>query len=719
MAILFVLLATYGSFSGLGKSSYTQIKSYFQPQDSTVLRNRILRYITILLQEGHYHPKNINDSFSRLVFDKYFQNLDFEKNIFLQSDIEALAPIFKEALDDEMLGKYRMDFMPAVNIIFQQRVKELDTLYKEILSMPMNFEKEEFYSNLEYQTKQFTKTKEQRAKDWNQSLKYYVLERYLTLLKQQEANIKDTSKKDFKPKPLDSLEIEARSQVKKMFDRRFKRLRKFDINKQFNAYINTISHIMDPHSDYLSPLDKRSFDEEISGKFYGIAAQLTYGDEGYVKISRVLSGGPAWKSKEIEAGDLIMKVGQNDDPLIDIAEYELEDAVKIIRGPKDTKVRLLIKKKEGTQKEIAIIRDEVLNDAIYARSAIIKKEGKKIGYIYLNEFYSNFSYNDTSEGSRCATDVERQVRHLNNEQVDGIIIDLRSNYGGSLPDVVDMIGNFVPKGPVVQVRSKNGESQLWATKPTSVLFKGPMIVLVNEESASAAEIFAAAMQDFNRSLIIGTNTYGKGTVQRPFGISAFFDETNDVGSLKLTIQKFYRITGGSTQKKGVHVDICLPSQYNYSERREKDAPFSLDYDTINKTKFTTFNPAKTPYSKIQKKYNESLKKNELFGHIDVYAKWIKRKNKERSIPLNINHYRQYVDNIENEGKRLDSILNLEKNDTLNIVLMASEELKLKKIQDTTRSNILRGWYDGLKREPYIKEATNIMLDMIDNKFSSQ
>src|SRR5215213_4356874 len=347
--------------------------------------------------------------------------------------------------------------------------------------------------------------------------------------------------------------------------------------------------MMDPYTEFFPSIDKRYFDEQLSGQFFGIGASLTY-EEGNIKVGSLLTGSPAWKSEKIEVGDIITKVAQGNEQPIELTGYTVEDAVKLIRGKKGTEVKLTLKKKDATLKTVSLIRDKIVQDETFARSTVVDNGTSKIGYIFLPEFYANF---DDPNGSRSALDVAKEVNKLKEQKVDGIVIDLRNNGGGSLYDVVQIAGLFIDQGPVVQVKDRDGKPTVMRDKDNNVLYDGPLAVMVNEFSASASEIFAAAIQDYGRGVIIGSSsTYGKGTVQRPFGLDPetnFMSTNSDLGSLKLTLQKFYRVNGGSTQLKGVVPDVVVPDQYEYLQFREKDNEDAMKWDEISKANYTKWN----------------------------------------------------------------------------------------------------------------------------------
>src|SRR6185312_15664909 len=542
---------------------------------------RILHNVGEYLEQIHYSPKPIDDKFSAEVFDKYIKEVDDYKDVFLQSDVDQLRRQYGSEIDDEILGG-TIKFVPAVSEVYKKRLAETQAMYRDILSKPFDFTKDEDF-NQNYDEIKFPRNDADRREAWRKRLKYLTLERYSDLLDQQEAN---KNKQGFVAKSNEDLEKDARGMTLKVMDRLYERLTvKETEDDRFNAFVQTIVQSMDPHTDYFPPVEKRYFDEQMSGHFFGIGASLGYGD-GNIKITSLVTGSPAWKSGQVGVGDIIQKVAQGNQEPVDMTGYFTEDAVKVIRGSKGTEVRLWLKKPDGTVKVVPLIRDEIVQDELtFARSAIVSTPKGKIGYIYLPEFYADF---DNPKGSRCSIDVAREILKLKEQKVDGIVLDLRDNGGGSLYDVVQMAGYFVEQGPIVQVRDRDGRPQILPDHDKTVLYDGPFAVMVNELSASASEIFAAAIQDYHRGVIIGsTSTYGKGTVQRPIGIDkslGFMDANSDLGTLKVTLQKFYRISGGSTQLRGVASDIVLPDIYpdiyEYSKIREKDNPDALPWDEI-------------------------------------------------------------------------------------------------------------------------------------------
>ncbi|HEY6901436.1 MAG TPA: S41 family peptidase, partial [Puia sp.] len=453
---------------------------------------RILLNVGTMLEQIHYSPKAIDDKFSNEVFDKYMADVDVEKDVFLQSDVDVLKNKYGNQIDNEILGTAPVQFVPAVTEIYKKRIAETETIYKDVLSHPFEFTRDEDFDQ-NYDKMKFPRTDAERREAWRKRLKFLVLERYSELLDGQEAS---KGKPNFVARSNEDLEKDARARALKIMDRIYDRMKvKVTDDDRFNMYVQAIVQSMDPHTDYFPPVEKRYFDEQMSGHFFGIGASLK-DEDGNIKIGSLVPGSPAWKSGKVNVGDIIMKVGQGAAEPVELTGFFVEDAIKIIRGSKGTEVRLWLKKSDGTIQQVILIRDEIIQDELtFARSAIVNSSKGKIGYIYLPEFYADF---DNPKGSRCSIDVAKEIIKLKEQKVDGIVLDLRNNGGGSLYDVVQMAGFFVEQGPIVQVRDRDGKAQTLPDHDKTVLYDGPFAVMVNELSASASEIFAAAIQDYHR-----------------------------------------------------------------------------------------------------------------------------------------------------------------------------------------------------------------------------
>ncbi len=695
LPILIILLVT-GVFlaSSMSKPKHNPPGKY----------EKILRNITEMLKEGHYSPKAIDDAFSKKIYARYFENLDPNKNIFLREDLQTLKK-YELKIDDEMKGS-PVEFFQSAGNVFNTRMEEAALLYKELLAQPFDFTIDEKLV-ADPEKIQFPASATERKEFWRKWLKYQALERYVELIDLREKN---KSNKDFVVKNDADLEKEAREKVTKVMDRTFERYRfKFTEDDKFNVFARTITNAMDPHTEFFPPVDKRYFDEQMSGRFYGIGASLSY-DEGNIKISTLITGSPAWKSGEVQVGDVIMKVAQGKEDPVELTGYIVEDAVKLIRGKKGTEVRLTLKKQDGTVKILSLIRDEIVQDETFARSAIVNTGNSKLGYIFLPEFYADF---DRPDGNRCYVDVANELKKLKEEKVDGIVMDLRNNGGGSLYDVVQMVGLFIEKGPVVQVKDRDGNPNILEDKNREVLYDGPLAVMVNEFSASASEIFAAAIQDYGRGVVIGsTTTYGKGTVQRNIGLdpeAGFLSSNSELGTIKLTLQKFYRVNGGSTQLKGVSSDIVLPDNYEYLKFREKDDPDALPWDEINKASIKNWSPG-YDISTLQKLSDARVKNNTAFQLIKENTEWLAKQN-DKEYPLSLEKYQKEQKAIRATIRQIETLKKL------------PEEMSITALpQDANRFSYDKGkqerfdqWIKNLKKDIYIDQASKITSDMVTQR----
>jgi carboxyl-terminal processing protease len=674
---------------------------------------RILHSVGEYLANVHYSPKPIDDKFSNEVFKKYLKEVDGEKDIFLQADVDNLGGRYSTKIDDEILGNASIQFVPAVTEIYRKRLGETEAIYKDILSHPFDFTKDEDF-NQNYDEIKFPVNDADRREAWRKRLKYLTLERYAELIDQQDAN---KSKPGFTVRSNEELEKDARARSLKVMDRIYERLRvKETDDDRFNMFVQCIVQSMDPHTDYFPPVEKRYFDEQMSGHFFGIGASLQY-DDGNIKISSLVTGSPAWKSGKVGVGDIIQKVAQGNQEPVDLSGYFTEDAIKIIRGQKGTEVRLWLKKPDGTVQLVSLIRDEIVQDELtFARSAIVNSPRGKIGYIYLPEFYADF---DNPKGSRCSIDVAKEIFKLKEQKVDGIVLDLRDNGGGSLYDVVQMAGYFVEQGPIVQVRDRDGKPSIIPDHDKSVLYDGPFAVMVNELSASASEIFAAAIQDYHRGVIIGsTTTYGKGTVQRPYGLDknlGFLDANSELGTLKLTLQKFYRVNGGSTQLRGVASDIVLPDIYpdiyEYSKIREKDNPDALPWDTIAKVDYNTWKYA-YDVNNIRGLSNERLKNHSSFNQIRQDEQWLSS-IQDKVYPLSLKKYQDEQKKVKETVKQLQNLSKLPNGSELNVQALPQDAHKYD--DDKNKADRFQAWLKDKKSDLWLGEAVNVMDDMISQK----
>jgi carboxyl-terminal processing protease len=664
---------------------------------------KILHNVGEMLSEIHFSPKKIDDNFSKEIFKKYLQSdkVDPQKNIFLASDIQALKK-YETTIDDEIRGG-AIQFVPAVTEIYKKRLLETEQIYKTLLAQPFDFSKDET-ANLDPDKIDFPANEAERKEMWRKRMKYLVLDRYADLI---DAREKEKGKEGYVAKTDAQLEQDARERVMKIMDRSYERLKShFDDDERFNEFVVTITESMDPHTTFFPPVEKRYFDEQMSGRFFGIGASLRE-EEGNIKIATLLTGSPAWKSGQVNVGDIILKVAQGSGDPVDLTGFFVEDAVKIIRGQKGTEVKLTLKKADGSVKTVPLIRDEIVQDETFARSAVVNTEKGKIGFIYLPEFYADF---DNPKGARCSEDVRKEIIKLKEQKVDGIIMDLRNNGGGSLYDVVQMVGLFIEDGPIVQVKDRDGKPQIYRDRDKSVLYDGPLAVMVNEFSASASEIFAAAIQDYGRGVIIGsTTTYGKGTVQRNIGLDktmGIAEANSDLGTVKLTLQKFYRINGGSTQLRGVSSDIVLPDVFEFSPLREKNNPDALPWDEIQKADFANWRYS-LDLNPIKKASNQRIDNNTSFTQIRKSAEWLSKQN-DKVYTLNLAKYQEEQKQIRAAVKQIETMSKLSKE--LDVEPIAADVKKLE--YDSGKTDRFNQWIKNLKSDIYLNEAVNVTNDMV-------
>lgn len=676
-------------------------------------QQKLLSTVGALLEQQHYSPKKIDDDFSKKIFNAYLDQLDGDKSIFIASDVNGLKK-YEKSIDDEIHGS-GIQFQPAVSAIYEKRIAETMIFYKDILSKPFDYTVNESVQ-LDGDKLSYTNSDAERKDRWRKKLKYYALERFVDL---QEEREKNKGKDSFKVLPDDSLELNARTSVLKMMDRTFNRIKTtFTEDQRFNAFINVITNSMDPHTDYYPPVEKRAFDERMSNQFYGIGAQLQQDDNG-IKIASVVTGGPAWKSGAIVAGDIIIKVAQGSTEPVDVSGYGTEDAVKLIRGDKGTEVRITFKKQDGTTKTVALIREKIEQDEGLARSAVIMQGAEKIGYIALPDFYANF---EDKNGFKCSEDVATEVKKLKAEKVKGIVIDLRNNGGGSLLEVVKMVGLFIKTGPVVQVKERDGrvDQQTWRDNDESVLYDGPLTVMVNELSASASEIFAAAIQDYKRGIVIGSSsTYGKGTVQRPIPFGRpidFYSTRTEFGAVSLTFQKFYRVNGGSTQLKGVVPDIIMPDTYEYLKIREKDNPNSLPWDAIPQTKYQAWDGVEAnKLDGIIKNQQARILSDENLILLQNNLKWLTQ-NGENPINLQIDQFKQMQKQVTSTVTQNNNLLKLKSD--LNVQAMEADNDKFYNNPDKNKGIRYQEWLKLLKQDLQIDAGIKIIKELALQQYNT-
>ena len=692
----------------------------------------LIDLITYVLERGHFDAKTIDDDFSREVYKDYLGAIDPLKRFFYKEDIEEFAA-FEDKIDDQIKNK-DLSFFNLTHERLQVRMKEVREIYKEILAEPFDFNTQEDI-NTNYDEIEYVSSRAELKERWRKQLKFTTLGNYYDK-KQEQITGKVVSADDYsfdennadadepgnaeadsnvvaveevkKEKKSDAqLEKEARETTLASMDEYFDFSEELERKDYFSVYINAIVEEFDPHTFYFAPQDKDRFDIAMSGKLEGIGARLQKKGDN-VTIMEVISGGPAWMSDQLSEGDVILKVKQeNEDAGVSIIGMRLDDAVNLIKGPKDSKVTLTVKKKVlGNIEEITLTRDVVEIEETYAKSATVEKDGRVFGLINLPKFY--FNMEDYSERN-AASDVKEEIIRLKKEGMEGLVLDLRNNGGGSLKTVVDIAGLFIEKGPIVQVKSKMEGQEILEDKDPSILWDGPLVILVNELSASASEILAAAMQDYKRAIIIGSEqTYGKGTVQNVIDLNQTVrsNEYGDLGALKLTTQKFYRVNGGSTQLEGVKSDVVVPDRYSYIDIGEKDYENPLAWDQIKPAKYKIWD-GYIDYDDVIKKSKQRMEANAQLSLIDENARWVKQQRDEEIYPLQYEAYHQQRTTSQEEAKKFNAISKYTSNLTYNSL---PYELELTEKDTVLKEKRVR-WHKNLTSDVYIEEAINVLDDI--------
>ena len=620
---------------------YFEVSNFKFSSDEPNKDRLLVDLVSYVLDKLHYDPKIVNDDFSIKVYDEFIEAIDSQKRFLLESDIEMLSK-YRLLIDDQINSSDITFFNTAYEALIN-RISEVEGFYEEILDEPFNFNIDEEIS-LDYENLNYATNLNDLKNLWRKRLKLSALDAYAS---KKEINEDKSDLEKSQTKTDEEIENESRSSIKDNLKDFFQFNSELERSDWFSIYLNSIVTQYDPHTTYLAPEAKEVFDQNISGKFQGIGARLSKTKQ-QVEIVEIIIGGPVWKDNLLNVGDIIISVAQSEDEEpTEISLMKLSDATDLIKGEKGTKVYLTVKRVDGGVEQVVVTRDVVELEETYAKSSIINDDLSKYGLINLPRFYVDF---DDYGERNAATDLKKEILNLKSKDINGLILDLRNNGGGSLKTVVDITGFFIEKGPVVQVKSIGGRKEVLRDNDPSILWDGPLVVLVNEFSASASEILAAALQDYNRAIILGSKqTYGKGTVQNIVDLNNVISGNTygDLGSLKITTDKFYRVNGGSTQLEGVKSDIIFPNRYSYVDIGEKDLENPLSWDKIDPARYNNsgkiFN-----YSQVISDSKERINNNEYFAVIDEHASWIKSQQDDKIVSLD---YLTYKDDLKVQNLR--------------------------------------------------------------------
>jgi carboxyl-terminal processing protease len=626
--------------------------------------------------------------------------MDPFKRFFLQEDVQKMDA-YKFQLDDMFFNKDLTFFQMSYDI-YLKRMEDGQKFYREVLAKPFDFKVDETFSN-DYENMPYAKNNNELKQRWENQIKYSVLSNVVD--KEKEEKTKKEKDASYEVKSFVIIEKEARESALKALDEYFNFIKEMNRNDWFGMYLNALSSQFDPHTNYMAPEDKDRFDTSISGKFEGIGARLQKKNE-YTEISELISGGPAWRSKQLEAGDIILKVAQGAEEPVDVVGMRLDNIVKKIKGKKGTEVRLTVKKVDGNIQVISIIRDEVETEETFAKSGVIDRNGMKYGVIYLPKFYIDF---ENKENRDAAKDVAIEVEKLKKENIQGLIFDVRDNGGGSLKTVVDITGLFIDQGPVVQIQHAGGRKEVLKDSDPQVQWDGPLVVLVNGFSASASEILAAAIQDYKRGIVLGSKqTYGKGTVQNVIDLNQFVRKSSlgDLGAIKLTSQKFYRINGGSTQLEGVKSDVVLPDRFSYIEIGERDMNNAMEWTKIDATPFKVWD--KIPnYNFVIKQSKARVDNNSYFQLIQEQAQWIKGRRDQTIFSLHMDAYKNDLAQNEKMNKKFKKLTEYKSNYSFLPVSADKPQMDKDEIFKEKRNR----WLEDLAKDIYIEEAIYVLDDL--------
>ena len=704
-------------------------KSSSDPEKDKLL----LELLTFVIEKGHYNPAAIDDTFSKGIYKDFIKALDPSKRFFLQSDIDEFSK-YETEIDDQINNKDLTFF----NLTYSRLIKRMDDgkkTYKEVLSKPFDYTINESF-NTDSDKEPYAKNNKELTERWRKQIKLSTLASLTDRLELQESKAKgitdkdikkakitsdivkpleferddldknsDASKDTDKPKTFDELEKITRESSLKSLDEYFGFMNDLSRDDWFSVFLNSISERFDPHTSYLAPEEKERFDVSISGKFEGIGARLQKKND-FTEITELISGGPAWRGKQLEAGDVILKVAQGSAEPVDIVGMRLDDVVKKIKGTKGSEVRLTVKKVDGSMKTISIVRDIVEIEETYAKSSVVEKNGLKYGVIYLPKFYIDF---ENKDGRDAGKDIAIEVESLKKAGVNGIVLDVRDDGGGSLSTVVDIAGLFIEQGPIVQIKSSGRKKEVLFDRDKKIEWDGPLVIMINSFSASASEILAAAIQDYKRGIIIGSKqSYGKGTVQNVIDLNQFVRNTDagDLGALKTTTQKFYRINGGSTQLEGVSSDVIMPDRYAYLKMGERDVDNAMPWDKIDPAQYNVWNRTEN-FSKAIANSKSRIAQSSQFKLIEDNAKWIDKRSKENVYSLKFEDFKKNQKALEDAGKKYKSIADYDYHLKFYSLPLEAEAMK----NDTSLKEKRDRWHESLSKDIYVEEALNVLDDL--------
>lgn len=675
------------------------------PDELDQNRTRLLTYVLRRQVENHFSGKAIDDELSRAAFKLYIKQLDYQKRLLLAAEVDQLR-IFENRIDEE-ISSGKVILAPMAFRLLGNSITRAEAIVEKVLERPFSF-------NIvgEYETDPeklaFCETEQELFERWRSDLKYRTLSRYLKLL--EDAEVDDPLKVSAEQQK--KTELEAREKVRKQYHEYFERLKKETNKDHYDRYLNAFARSFDPHTTYMPPQSKEDFDISMRGSLEGIGATLRE-EDGYIKIVKVIPGSAADRQGQLSADDVILAVAQGKEEPVDVTDMRLRDAVSLIRGKKGTEVRLTLRRLGVKPFIVPIVRDVVIIEESFVKSVMVTdpQSGNHYGYVKIPSFYRDFeTTRNGGKGRNSTNDVKAALKAFNKKEMAGLILDLRNNGGGALTDAVGIAGLFLGAGPVVQVRNGDGDAKVLYSYNKKVAYYGPMVVLVNQFSASASEIVAGALQDYGRAVIVGSeHTHGKGTVQVIMDLDKSLTLKNmreymPLGALKMTTQKFYRVSGDSTQYRGVIPDIILPDRSRYNEYGEQYLDYSLPWDRIEEVEHKEW--PLVDRADLNAKSQVRVAKDEDFAEIQRVAEAMgeRIKNTHQSLLIDdVVHERDDLQGMGSAGPHgspdsADEESNEESEEQADDQRDPIEKLKEKVLKDT-----------------YVKESMAILLDLAEQQ----
>ena len=664
-------------------------------------RNKLIGYMLgKQLPSIHYSDKQVDDELAQAAFDLYLKQLDFQKRFLLEEDVNYLSS-YATLIDDNLL-RGTIALPRAGYDIMETRIEQAERLVDLLLGAAIDSEGGE---SMETDPEKLGYAVDEAGLEqrWRLILKAEIMNRYLDLEEEYLAEGKTVNPQE--------LWKEASERVSKRFKDFFNRLHQETLQDHYDRFFNAVARAFDPHTNYMAPDRKEDFDIHMRGSLEGIGALLRE-EDGYIKVVRIIPGSASAREGRLQAEDIILAVAEKDGEPVEITDMRLRDAVRLIRGPKGTEVRLTVRKPDGTKDIIAIIRDVVQIEETFVKSAVLEAQGTKFGYIRIPSFYRDFEKSRFGQGRNSTKDTRDAIVELRDQGIEGIILDLRNNGGGSLVDAVDITGLFIEAGPVVQVKNSQGMKRVLQDDDDTLVYEGPLVVLVNRFSASASEIVAAALQDYRRAIVVGgQHTHGKGTVQTIIDLNEnipllHLRRYDDLGALKATIQKFYRVDGGSTQYKGVVPDVILPSLFQNLKSGEQYLDYSLPWDQDDPVRYDTYSDKVGDLQTIIDRSRARVQESADLLLIEEEAARAAKRSEQTVIELDLDSMRAKRSEEKQARERVGAHYSRLAEEDLEDSAAADE------VPELPENDPEEDWISDLAGDPYVTESEMIINDLV-------